>query len=64
MPKGILMDELHVNVFAPSRLPSTAYDAIRKALYARPFQAELRQAIRAVFVRRPALRQVKVVVSR
>jgi hypothetical protein len=64
MPKGILMDELHVSVSAPRGLPSTAYGAIHRALHARRFRAELRRAVRAVFRRQPSLRQVMVVVSR
>ena len=64
MPKFILMDELHVNVSVLRGLPSTAYGAIRLALKARRFQAELRRAVRAVLRRHLSLRQVRVVVSR
>ena len=64
MAKSVLLDEWHLSVRIPSSLPAATVTSIRRALNASTFTAALRRAIRAVLRRRPALRPVRVVVSR
>jgi hypothetical protein len=64
MPRMILMDEFHLGLRAPHGLPEVEYQAIRHVLNDRRFQAELRRAVREVASRHPALRTIRLVISR
>ena len=61
---SVTMDEFHLTFTAPAALPPAAFAAIRRALDARRFEAELGRAARAALRRRPALARVRVAVSR
>lgn len=61
--KSIMMDQLHVSVFAPSGLPKQAYVAMRRTLTNTRFGGELHQAIRKVFRRYPSLKKIRVTVT-
>jgi hypothetical protein len=64
MPRTILIDEFHLGVRAPRDRPEAEYQAIRRTLDDRGFQAELRRAVREVVSRYPVLGKVRVVLSR
>ena len=64
MPKGILIDELHLTVRAPPGLPDAEYDAMRLALDGKTFRGRLRRAAQAVFRKFPPLSKVRVKLSR
>ena len=64
MPRLILLDEFHLTVRAPQRLPESEYEAMRRVLDDPRFQAELARAARDVFRRHPALRRARVTLSR
>lgn len=61
--KSIMMDQFHVTVFAPNGLPKQAYVAMRRTLTSTRFGDELRQAIRQVFRRHPALRKARFTIT-
>jgi hypothetical protein len=64
MPRNVLLDELHMRVLIPRELPAPNVRAIRRQLNARGFNAVIRQAIRSVFQRNPALRVVRLQLTR
>jgi hypothetical protein len=64
MPRMILLDEFHLGLRAPKDLPDAEYQAIRRVLNDRRFQAELRRAVREVSSRHPDLARVRVTLSR
>jgi len=64
MAKLILMDEFHVTASAPGGLRESQYQAMRRALDGAALHADVVAAVRAVFRRYPALRRVRVRVSR
>ena len=64
MAKAILIDEFHLTVFAPRGLRDSAYDAIRRTLDERRFQADLRRVVRGVVRQYPALGKVRISVTR
>jgi hypothetical protein len=64
MAKQILLDEFHVSVFAPAGLRESRYAEVRRTLDQRRFGADLRRAVRTLFQRYPALRQVRVQITR
>jgi hypothetical protein len=64
MAKAILMEEFHLTVLAPRGLKDAAYDAIRRTLDGRRFQADLRRAVRAVVGQQSSLAKVRVAVTR
>lgn len=64
MAKVILMDEIHVSVFAPHGLHPAAYRAIRRALDRTGFRAGLRRAVRDVVRWHPSLSKVRITLAR
>jgi hypothetical protein len=58
------MEEVHLSVFAPSGLPAADYDAMHKALSRRSLRVRLRRTARRVLRRHPALRRVRLIVTR
>ena len=64
MTKMLQMDELHVLVYAPRRLPDPEASAIYRTLKLASFRRQLRQAVTAMVRRYSALRKVRIVVSR
>ena len=64
MAKLILMDELHVGLFAPPSLTEAEYDAMHQILAPASFQADLVRLIRQFLRRHPSLGKVRVKVSR
>lgn len=64
MPRMILFDEFHVGVYAPRGLEEPACAAIERILNSRRFQRDLDRALRAVLRRHPALRKVRLRLSR
>jgi hypothetical protein len=64
MPNGLLIDEIHVTVYVPRRLPEPPVEAALRVLKGRPFRATLRHAVHAVFGRHPALDRARVRTSR
>ena len=64
MAKAIVMDEIHLTVFAPRGLREEEYDAIHRALTDRRFRGDLRRTVEEVVRRYPALAKVRVAVTR
>ena len=63
MARLVLLDELHIHVLIPRRLPEPVVRAAYQRLRQRRFLADLRQAIRHVF-RQPPLDPAWVRVAR
>ena len=49
MPDDLLLEQFHLSVFVPSRLPPREGDAMRRTLVGKRFRARLLRAIRALF---------------
>ena len=64
MARSILMDEFHVMIYVPRLLAPPECDRIRQTLDEPSFLAALRQAIRTIVQRQPALGKVRVSVTR
>jgi hypothetical protein len=62
--RHILMDELHVSVYAPRGLPAGEYDAVRLTLDGPRFRRRLKRAVRRVPRAFGSLNKVRVVVTR
>jgi hypothetical protein len=57
MPKSILIDEIHITVFAPIGLRKADDSAIRRTLRSKRFESSLRNAVRDVFRQYPPLKK-------
>lgn len=64
MAKPILIDEIHLNVFAPPALRGKSWHAVRRALRSARLAAVLRQAIQDVLSRYAALGKVTFTLTR
>ncbi len=64
MARTVLIDEFHLTLRVPSDLPPAASRAITRTLDRPRLHAELRGAVRQVLRRYPALRAVRVRLSR
>ena len=64
MPKSVVIDELHLTVSIPAKLPDAEAEAIRVTLTGRPFLSRMRRAVRAVIKDFPQLVRVRVTWSR
>jgi len=64
MARNILIDEFHLSVRAPIGLLEADYQAIRRTLDDRHFQAALRRAIRGVFGKYTSLARARTRLSR
>jgi hypothetical protein len=64
MPKTILMGEIFVTVVAPVGLHESVYLEIRRTLHSRRFGASLRDALRKLSRRHPALKQTRISINR
>ena len=64
MAKAILMDEIHVTLFAPRELREEEYDAIHRTLTDQRFRGHLGQTVGDVVRRYPVLRIIRVTVTR
>ena len=64
MARRLLMEEFHVSLFVPSKLPEREVAAVRRALDSTRLHAEMRQAIGGVFRSYRALSKVQITLSR
>jgi hypothetical protein len=64
MAQLIVIEEFHVTLSLPSKLASAEVDGIRQTIDGRKFHSALRQQIHSVIGRFPALRSLRVRVSR
>ena len=64
MPKGILMDEIHLAITVAWRLPARDQMAVCKAIRSRRFQKLLRVAVGRVAKQFPSLRHARFSLSR
>ena len=64
MSKTIVFDEFHLTLLVPPRIREAETIAIKRVLDSRRFQRDLARAVRTVIRRYPALRQVRVRLSR
>jgi hypothetical protein len=62
--KDLLVDEVHLTVTAPVGLEEAAFRAIRRTLDKKGFQADLRRAIRTVFLQYADLETARLTLSR
>jgi len=60
----ILLEEFHLTVFVPRRLPEADCDALSRALSRSRLRRQLRRAARRVLRRYPSLRRVRLTLSR
>jgi hypothetical protein len=56
MPKYLMIEQFHLSVLVPRRLPPREGDAMRRALAGKQFRARLVRAIRVLFRRYESLR--------
>jgi hypothetical protein len=59
-----LLEEFHVGIYIPRRLADEATDRVRQVVDSRQFRSRLGRAVRAMVREFPALRPVRVRVSR
>jgi hypothetical protein len=64
MVRTILMDELHLTLRVPSKLPAAEYRAIHRSLHRPRFHTALAAAVRELLRRYPSLRRLRVRLSR
>ncbi len=64
MPKFVLLEELHLDFFVPTKLGPAEILAIRRTLVQVRFGANLHRAIRDLLQRYPSLRKVRVTLTR
>lgn len=64
MAKVILMDEVHLTVFAPAGLRPAEYGAIRRTLAEARFRTRLGRAVRDVFRQYPSFSKVRITITR
>jgi hypothetical protein len=62
--KAIVMDEFHLTIYAPRRLPQSTYEAVHRALDDSRFRTDLRRAIRSTFLKYPPLDTIRFSVTR
>lgn len=60
----ILIEEFHLTMFVPHKLPEHEYRAIRRTLHRAACREKLRLAAANVIHRYPSLRKVRIVLSR
>jgi hypothetical protein len=63
MPDDLLIEQFHLDVFVPRRLPVRQYDAMRRTLAGKRFRARLLRAIRTLFRKYRSLRDASLDVS-
>jgi hypothetical protein len=64
MARFILMDELHLTVYAPCGLPEADYDTITRALSGGHLRRQLLRSIQRVLRRHSALQKVRLTLTR
>ena len=64
MANFILMEELHLSIYAPSGLLDADLDAIHRAVSRRRLRVRLRRVVRRVLRHHPALQRVRLTVTR
>ena len=64
MARLLVMDEFHLTVLAPQRLPEAEYNAIHRQLNSKRLHERLRAAVRHVLVQYRPLLKVHVRISR
>ena len=64
MAKTVLMDEIHLGFFVPRSLPDIECDAIRAVLNDATFLRRLRRAVRDALRLQPALRRLRLTITR
>lgn len=64
MPRAAIVDEIHLTVRVPARLPDELTQAVRRTLLGTAFMVRLRQAIRTVFRANPELASARVTLTR
>jgi hypothetical protein len=55
MPKNLLLEQFHVDVLVPRRLPAREADAMRRTLAGKHFRARLLRAVRLLLGRYKSL---------
>ena len=64
MPATVVLDEVHLTFRIPATLTSGEVRAIRRVLTGKAFTAAVRRAVLGEMNRRPALKVVRVAVTR
>lgn len=63
MRKTILMNQFHIDLYAPRGLRAAEYQAIRRTINGQRFFADLQHAVRDVRKKYAALSKVRITVS-
>jgi hypothetical protein len=64
MPDDLLLEQYHLDVLVPRRLPARECDAMRRTLAGKHFRARLLRAVRGLFRKYQSLRKATPDVSR
>ena len=64
LAKPILLDQFHIDVLVPRRLPADKYAAMKRILDDAKFQTDLRRAVRAILLKHPVMKPARVRLSR
>ncbi len=64
MPKTVLLDEWHLTFRFPAILPDADVRAVRRVLNCTAFTAAIRRAILKMLTKPPAMKPVRVTISR
>lgn len=64
MPRTVVLDELHLTFHIPADLPDSEVRAIRSVLNGKALTAAVRRAVLSEMNKRPALKSVRVAVTR
>ncbi|HEX4591358.1 MAG TPA: hypothetical protein VH120_15590 [Gemmataceae bacterium] len=64
MPRKLLIEQFHLNVYVPWGLRPAEADAMRRSMQKARFRSRLRRAVEAVFRRYRSLRQTTLDVTR
>ena len=63
MPDHVLLEEFHLTLTLPAKMPHGDREAIRRIVNGQQFRASLRRAIRDLFRTIPALRPIRLMLS-
>ncbi|HEX3313244.1 MAG TPA: hypothetical protein VHR72_00070 [Gemmataceae bacterium] len=64
MPKALMIEELHLSFFVPSRLVEAEVAAVRRVLTSSRFAGRLLRATKEIARQWPALARVRITLSR
>lgn len=64
MAKQIMIEEIHLHIFAPAGLPHARYVAMHRTLVGKRFLSRLKRAIQGVVCLYASLNQTRITITR